>query len=82
MDKWSHPQTILLRVHRRTPAYRVLSFGPHVTATREYLEAFARHSSWDVSYVNVVHGAELRFDLKEFDAILHSYCTRMCVEGY
>ena len=58
------------------------SFSTHVTATREYLEAFARHSSWDVSFVNVVHGAELRFDLNEFDAILHGYCARMCVEGY
>src|SRR3954471_7059276 len=54
----------------------------HVTTTREYLEAFARHSSWDVSYVNVIDRAELRFDLNEFDAILHSYCARVCFEDY
>ena len=54
----------------------------HVTTTREYLEAFARHSSWDVGYVNVAQGAELRFDLNEFDAVLHSYCARVIFEDY
>ena len=54
----------------------------HVTTTREYLEAFARHSRWDVGYINVTHGAELRFDLNEFDAILHSYCARVIFEDY
>jgi hypothetical protein len=54
----------------------------HVTTTREYLEAFARHSSWDVGYVNVTRGAELRFDLNDFDAVLHSYCARVIYEDY
>jgi hypothetical protein len=54
----------------------------HVTTTREYLEAFSRYSSWDVGYVNVTHGAELRFDLNEFDAVLHSYCARLIFEDY
>ena len=54
----------------------------HVTTTREYLEAFARHSSWDIGYVNVTRGAELRFDLNEFDAVLHSYCARFIFEDY
>jgi hypothetical protein len=61
-------------------AYSTMS--SHVTATREYIEAFAKHADWDVSYVNVTGGAELRFDLNEFDAVLQNYCARMCFENY
>ena len=34
----------------------------HVNTTREYLEAFARYSDWDVGYLNVVHGAQPRLE--------------------
>lgn len=54
----------------------------HVATTLEYLTAFARYSSWDVSFAHVTRGAELDFDLDDFDAVLNSYCARHCIEGY
>lgn len=54
----------------------------HVATTLEYLNSFRLHSSCDVSYLHATHGAEIDFDLNKFDAILHSYCARLCVLGY
>ena len=54
----------------------------HVATTREYLESFFNYSQFDVRFVNVTHGAELRFDLDEFDVVLNNYCARLCFEGF
>jgi len=52
------------------------------TTTAEYLESFARESSWRVHYLHVTHGARPRIDLSAYDAVLISYCARLCIPGY
>jgi hypothetical protein len=54
----------------------------HVATTRQYLESFGRHSSWEVRYAHVTHGARISFDINQFDAIFHSYCARLCFGGH
>ncbi|HEV2099362.1 MAG TPA: hypothetical protein VGR45_10600 [Stellaceae bacterium] len=54
----------------------------YVSTTAEYLDAIARHSSWDVRYVHVTQGAQIDFDLNEFDAVFNSYCARLIHDGY
>ncbi len=53
-----------------------------VSTTAEYLESLARCSDFEVRYAHVTSGAELDFDLNEFDAVFHSYCARLTVDGY
>jgi hypothetical protein len=53
-----------------------------VSTTAEYLDAVSRYSAWDVRYVHVTCGAEIDFDLNEFDAVFQSYCVRLPVDGY
>jgi hypothetical protein len=53
-----------------------------VSTTDEYLSNLSRCSKCEVSYVHVTNDAELAFDLNEFDAIFHSYCARLSVDGY
>jgi hypothetical protein len=53
-----------------------------VSTTAEYLENIARYSDLDVRFVHVTHGAELAFDLAEFDAVFHSYCARLSFADY
>lgn len=52
------------------------------TTTAEYLESFARESSWKVHYLHVTHGARPQVDLSAYDAVLISYCARLCFPGY
>jgi hypothetical protein len=54
----------------------------HVATTMEYLRSFTLHSRCLVSYLHVTNGAEIDFDLNEFDAVLNSYCARLCFDGY
>jgi len=54
----------------------------YVSTTAEYLDSISRYSTWEVRYVHVTVGAELDFDLGEFDAIFQSYCARLPVDGY
>jgi hypothetical protein len=49
-----------------------------VSTIAEYLDSFGRFSDWDVRYVHATHGAEIGFDLNEFDAIFQSYCASYC----
>ena len=49
-----------------------------VATIAEYLDSFGRFSDWDVRYVHATHGAEIGFDLNEFDAIFQSYCASYC----
>jgi hypothetical protein len=53
-----------------------------VSTTDEYLNNLARYSKFEVSYVHVTNDAELAFDLNEFDAVFHSYCARLPVDGF
>ena len=54
----------------------------YVSTTADYLESIGRYSKFDVRYVHVTNGAELDFDLNEFDAVFQSYCARLAFEGY
>jgi hypothetical protein len=54
----------------------------YVSTTAEYLDSISRYSEWEVRYAHVTAGAELDFDLDEFDAIFQSYCARLPVDGY
>lgn len=49
-----------------------------VSTIAEYLDSFGRFSDFDVRYAHVTHGAEIGFDLNEFDAIFQSYCASYC----
>lgn len=53
-----------------------------VATTDEYLKSLSRYSTFEVSYVHVTNGAELAFDLNEFDAVFQSYCVRLPIDGY
>src|SRR5947209_20244209 len=46
-----------------------------VSTIAEYLDSISRYSDWDVHYVHATHGAEIAFDLNEFDALFQSYCA-------
>jgi hypothetical protein len=48
----------------------------------EYLSSIKRYSSYQVSYVHVTHNVHIEFDLNQFDAILNSYCARLCFPGH
>src|SRR4051794_36075045 len=49
----------------------------YVATTAEYLACICRYSEWEVHYVHVTHGAEIAFDLNDYDAIFQSYCARL-----
>jgi hypothetical protein len=46
-----------------------------VSTIADYLDSISRYSGWDVHYVHVTNGAEIAFDLNDFDAIFQSYCA-------
>jgi hypothetical protein len=48
----------------------------------EYLNAFWKYSSWEVAYAHVTNGAKLGFRLDEFDAVITTYCVRLCFEDH
>jgi hypothetical protein len=53
-----------------------------VGTTRQYLESFRRFSGWDVHYIHVTDSARIDFDFSAYDALFHSYCARLCFDGY
>jgi len=53
-----------------------------VQTTLDYLTAFKRFSGFDVDYVHVTHHASMGFDFDSYDVVFHSYCSRLCFEGY
>ena len=69
-----------LRPKRILVAYSMAS--TYVTTTLEYLLALKTFSEYDVSYVNVTHGAWMDFDINEYDVVFHNYCARLCFDGY
>ena len=50
--------------------------------TAEYLSSFRDFSSADVHYLHVTHDARPVVDLDRYDAVLLSYCVRLCIPGY
>jgi len=54
----------------------------HVSTTMEYLSSIRRHSRYEVSYLHVTDDAVVEVDLNQFDAVLNSYCARLCFPGY
>lgn len=53
-----------------------------VQTTLDYLTGFKRFSGFEVDYVHVTHHALMGFDFDGYDVIFHSYCSRLCFEGY
>lgn len=53
-----------------------------VQTTLDYLTAFKRFSGFDVDYVHVTHHASMGFGFDGYDIVFHSYCARLCYEGY
>jgi hypothetical protein len=54
----------------------------YVLTTLEYLLALKTFTGYDVSYVNVTHGAWMDFDINDYDVVFHNYCARLCFDGY
>ncbi len=52
------------------------------TTTHEYVDSFRRHGSAEVHYLHVTHDAVPVVDLNQYDAVLLSYCARLCFPGY
>ncbi|CAN7510471.1 hypothetical protein LJR090_004222 [Bosea sp. LjRoot90] len=53
-----------------------------VQTTLDYLTAFKRFSGFDVDYVHVTHHASMGVEFDSYDIVFHSYCSRLCFEGY
>jgi hypothetical protein len=70
----------LVRPHRALVAYSMSS--TFVQTTLDYLKAFKRFSGFDVEYVHVTHQASIGFDFDRYDIVFHSYCSRLCFDGY
>lgn len=50
--------------------------------TSQYLNSFRDFSSADVHYLHVTQDARPVVDLGRYDAVLISYCARLCIPGY
>jgi hypothetical protein len=70
----------LSSVRRALVAYSMES--TFVQTTLDYLMAFKRLGGFDVDYVHVTHNASIGFDFDSYDVVFHSYCARLCLEGY
>lgn len=58
------------------------SSSTHVQTTLDYLLYFQKYSGFFTRYVHVTHDAKLDIDFAAFDCVFHSYCARLCFEGY
>lgn len=67
-------------VKRALVAYSMSS--THVQTTLDYLVAFKRFCGFDTDFVHVTHHAPVEFDFDSYDVVFHSYCARLCFEGY
>lgn len=52
------------------------------TTTMEYVASFAQFCRAEVHYLHVTHDARPCVDLNCYDAVLLSYCARLCFPGY
>ncbi|WP_052514004.1 hypothetical protein [Bosea sp. LC85] len=53
-----------------------------VQTTLDYLTAFKHFGGFEVDYVHATHHASIGFDFESYDIVFHSYCARLCFEGY
>lgn len=67
-------------VRRALVAYSMSS--TFVQTTLDYLTAFKRFGGFEVDYVHATHHASIGFDFDSYDIVFHSYCARLCFEGY
>ncbi|MET3839605.1 hypothetical protein [Bradyrhizobium sp. OAE829] len=58
------------------------SSSTYVSTTMEYLLSLKKFTKFDVDYVHVTGGAQVNFDLNEYDVIFHSYCCRLILDDY
>ncbi|WP_139163566.1 hypothetical protein [Bosea robiniae] len=70
----------LSSVKRALVAYSMSS--THVQTTFDYLVAFKRFCGFDTDFVHVTHHAPVDFDFDSYDVVFHSYCARLCFDGY
>jgi hypothetical protein len=52
------------------------------TTTLDYLLALKNFTDYEVHYIHVTHGAQMAFDINEYDVVFHNYCARLCFDGY
>jgi hypothetical protein len=69
-----------IKARRILVAYSMSS--SYVPTTLEYLLALKNFTNYEVDYVHVTHAAWLDFDINEYDVVFHSYCARLCFDGY
>ncbi|BCB21359.1 hypothetical protein [Bosea sp. ANAM02] len=67
-------------VKRALVAYSMSS--THVQTTLDYLVAFKKFSGFETDFVHVTHNAVIDFAFDGYDIVFHSYCARLCFEGY
>lgn len=53
-----------------------------VKTTYDYLSAFAKYSSYEVYYLNVVNVAQVSVNLDAFDVVILNYCARIIFDDY
>ncbi len=67
------------------PRRMLVAYGMESTfaaTTRDYLEALKRYGTLDIDYVHVTHGAQLDFDINQYDIVFNSYCAALRLEGF
>src|SRR5215510_13867650 len=70
---------------RKTPKRILVAYGMASTftsATLEYLLALKDYTNYEVNYVHVTHGAQINFDLNDYDVVFQNYCARLCFDRY
>lgn len=50
--------------------------------TLDYLNAFKDYLGGNVDYLHVTNDAKINVSLGRYDAVILSYCARLCFEGY
>lgn len=74
------PMTVPLSGYRLLVAYA--NNSTFTVTTSQYLNAFRDFSAADVHYLHVTQDARPVVDLDRYDAVLISYCARLCIPRY
>lgn len=80
--RWSEESVQVGGVGRRRLLVCYSNASTFTTTTAEFLESFGKESSWEVHYLHVTHRARPQVDLAAYDAVLISYCARLCLPDY
>src|SRR5262245_28567075 len=54
----------------------------HAVTTHQYVDAFRRHSRFDVVYLCTEHSPSVAFDLSHYDAVWVNYCAGLVRERH